>query len=387
MVYVQGRTLYDADSHIMELPDFLLRHADPALREDLKDLTPLWNQLFGAVPGNAQIASTGRREAADRGQLEALGDDLINGPKSYGALGAFDPAERVTALDILGFKSQLVFPTFCLQVVVDESRSIEGRYRAARAHHLAMAEFCAHDRRLQGVATLPLDDPKAALEEIDNIVRLGLKAALIPAQPAGGRSPGHPDLDPIWATLAEKGIPFVLHIGTQSHQISDAYMNNGRAPPGAGPGGGEVVRGKDALALHHAYEVFIGALVLDGVFDRHRGLRGGVIEVGAGWVPAMLKRLDWISHLWRRSTPEFAELTRPPSQQVIEHMIFTPLVQEDVGALIRETDARLYAFSSDYPHPEGGRHTVERFDQSIEACSDAEKKRFYEDNYLAVFPA
>ena len=33
MTYAQGRTFYDADSHIMELPDFLKDHADPQLRE------------------------------------------------------------------------------------------------------------------------------------------------------------------------------------------------------------------------------------------------------------------------------------------------------------------------------------------------------------------
>ena len=35
MTYAKGRTLYDADSHIMELPDFLTLHADPGMRERL----------------------------------------------------------------------------------------------------------------------------------------------------------------------------------------------------------------------------------------------------------------------------------------------------------------------------------------------------------------
>ena len=30
-----NRAMYDADSHIMELPDFLQKYADPELRQDI----------------------------------------------------------------------------------------------------------------------------------------------------------------------------------------------------------------------------------------------------------------------------------------------------------------------------------------------------------------
>ena len=33
MSYAESRTIQDADSHIMELPDFLVAHADPHMRE------------------------------------------------------------------------------------------------------------------------------------------------------------------------------------------------------------------------------------------------------------------------------------------------------------------------------------------------------------------
>ena len=126
-------------------------------------------------------------------------------------------------------------------------------------------------------------------------------------------------------------------------------------------GTGENIRGKDMTSLHQPAETFVGALVLDGVFERHRSLRGGVIELGAGWVPSMIKRLDWIADIWSKSDPQLKSLTRRPSQQIVEHMAFTPYVYEDVGDLIRQSDSRLYLFSSDYPHAEGGRHPLERF--------------------------
>ena len=38
MAYAQGRTYYDADSHIMELPDWLIEYADPDVRDRIRPL-------------------------------------------------------------------------------------------------------------------------------------------------------------------------------------------------------------------------------------------------------------------------------------------------------------------------------------------------------------
>ena len=38
MTYANGRRLLDADSHIMELPNFLSVHADPEIRDRLPEI-------------------------------------------------------------------------------------------------------------------------------------------------------------------------------------------------------------------------------------------------------------------------------------------------------------------------------------------------------------
>ena len=102
-------------------------------------------------------------------------------------------------------------------------------------------------------------------------------------------------------------------------------------------------------------------MIFDGVFERHRALRGAAVELGAGWVPSWMRRLDWSAHIWRKE-PDLAALTRKPSEIVREHLAFTPFVYEDVGQLIRESDDGLYLFSSDYPHYEGSKNPIERFE-------------------------
>ena len=128
-------------------------------------------------------------------------------------------------------------------------------------------------------------------------------------------------------------------------------------------------------------------MVLDGVLERHRGLRLGVIELGAGWVPAMLRRLDHIAAIWKRSEPDLAALTRPPSQQLTEQAAFTPYPFEDVGAMIRESNPDLYLFSSDYPHIEGGRDPLGRFTVSLDGFDESVNEKFYAGNMRRLLGA
>jgi predicted TIM-barrel fold metal-dependent hydrolase len=382
MSYAQGRMFRDADSHIMELPDFLVAHADPDMREHL----PRIHVDAPRLQEGLREATTRRAHSSQHvAELIALGDGLISGPKGYLALGAFNSHERSQALDLLGFEQQLVFATFSAGIAFSEQRPVRERYAASKAHNRAMSEFCTSDKRMFGVALLPLDDAALSLAELEHIISLGLRAVWVPHRPCGERSPGHNELDPVWARLAEAGIPFLLHVGGRPLQIDPRWMNTGRPVPTDWLGGGENVRGKDMTSLHHKAETFIGTLVLDGVLERHPTLRGGVIELGAGWVPSLLKRLDWIAEIWRKSEPDLRALRQRPSEQIIGRLAFTPYPYEDVGNLIAQSDSRLYMFSSDYPHVEGGRNPIGRFSASLAGCDEASLTRFYSDNFARLF--
>ena len=378
MAYARERTYLDADSHLMELPDFLTAHADPLVRDRIPQID--FDAAARSSDSWREAARTGAHPPEKVAELVALGDDLIAGPKGYFALGAFNKHERSTALDLLGFQQQFVFSTFSAPVAFDPKANLEVRYGAARAHNRAMAEFCSEDSRLIGVALLPLDEPTASLKELEFAISLGLEAMWVPHRPAGGASPGHDSLDPVWARMAEAGIPFLLHVGGNPLQLKPEWLNTGRPVPTDWLGGGENVRGKDMIALHHAAENFVGTLVLDGVLQRHPKLRGGVIELGAGWVPSFLRRLDLVAQIWKRSEPDLEALKSLPSELISRQMAFTPYAFEDVGAMVRESNSDLYLFSSDYPHIEGGRNPLGRFEASLEGMSEEVLNKFYADN-------
>ena len=84
----------------------------------------------------------------------------------------------------------------------------------------------------------------------------------------------------------------MLHIGAGTKTQPKAFRNNGRERAPDLHGGGENLRFCDYMMLWYAPQVFLTAMVYDGVFDRHPKLRGGVIESGAGWVPDFLRQLD-----------------------------------------------------------------------------------------------
>lgn len=382
MPYAEGRTFFDADSHIMELPDFLLDHADPKVRA----LIPPLSVSSGGPEAERRMVQYAAAGGHEPNRVDALLRDVISGPKNYEAVGAFNAGERSLALDELGFHAQWVFATFSPSQVL-WVKDLDVRYAACRAHNRAMAAFCADDPRLLPVALLSLADPERAAMELDAAIELGAKGVWIPAEPCGGRSPGHDDLDPIWARLADAGVPFLLHVGGQPIQIRDEYMNTGRPQPKDWLGGAENVRSKDLTVLHQDAEAFLSVMVLDGVLERHHGLRGAAVELGATWVPGMVRRLDHAASVWARSEPELRSFTRPPSQQVREQLAFTPYPFEDVGALIRDSAPELYLFSSDYPHTEGGRNPIGRFEASLGDLPESVRRAFYSDNFAKLVPS
>ena len=381
------RAFYDADSHIMELPDFLKKYADPNLRDEIPEVS--YSASLVTDEEVAVIVAQGSRHSPEHIAAQiALGDRLIESSKEIQALGAFDSGDRSLALDLLGFKKQLVFATHSVALPFSASSRVtpELRYGATRAHNRHMADFCGNDDRLLGVAIIPLDEPALANAELDAALAAGLKAVWIPHRTCGDRSPGHLDFDPFWARLAESGTPFVLHVGGAPLQQATAWMNNGRGMVADWMGGGENLRSKDIAILHQGPEVFLSVMLIDGVFERFPTLRGASVELGAGWVPSLLTRLDWVAKNWIRADKNQTPFSRKPSEMLTQQMAFTPFVFEDVGVLVDQSSPELYLFSSDYPHVEGGRDPIKKFEGFLGDRSEAVREAFYAENFLRIFP-
>ena len=381
MPYAQGRVMNDADSHIMESTDWLASYADEAIKDRLIGM-----RLEAGGSGAVKAIDNAIARQKDAEATAAIAANVVEGPKGWAAYGAMNPDERRAALDDLGFNRQLVFTTFAGSqfLRVDDP---EVRYGGARALNRGIADFCSGDRRQIGVGVVPLDDPERALAEVNNAIDYGCGAIWMPAAPAGDKSPGHPDLDPLWRRMSEAGVPFMLHVGAAAPMLPPAYHNNGHPRPKDWLGGGENLRAKDYFTLSFAPQNFLCALALDGVFDRFPLLRGGVIELDAGWVPDFLRRMDLAWKGWRKTDPQIGGLSMPPSQFIRRAVRFTPFATEDAGTIIREGGEELFLFSSDFPHPEGTKNPIQRFEASFDGFTEEAKDRFYRCNFEDMFVA
>jgi uncharacterized protein len=371
MTYVADRVVFDADSHIMEPLDWLETYADPSIRERLK---PLGLELAGDLGKAAETLTTPPERSGD-----LLADVL--GHKGWKAVGANDPAARSEALDALGYGQQLVFSTFS-STQFNDLRDPDLLYGGSTAHNRGMADFCAHDPRLVAVGYVPLEDPERALRSAQEAIELGCGAILVSTRPPDSHSPSHPVLDPVWATIQEAGLPVVLHVGFGPRALRKAFNANGRPRPTSFLGDGENIRAKDYIALHQAPETFLSCLILDGHLERFPDLRWGVIELGAGWVVPLLGRLDSAQHMFAKTEPDIRALSMRASDYIRRQVRFTPFVHEPVAWLIELCGPELFMFSSDYPHPEGGRDPLSRFSGSLEGIDGQARAAFFAGNYL-----
>lgn len=376
MTYVEDRLVYDADSHVMELPGWLEEFADAETRGRLRPL---------ALGGAGRLADDAVREAGERRDAGAvaLSDDPLTllRSKGWSAVGAFEPEERSHVLDALGFAAQLVFPTFAATQFRDID--LDMTYRGAQSLNRAMAAFCGDDPRMLPVATVPWGDPQRTIETARSAIEQGAQAVMVASDlPKGVVSPTHPDHHPLWELLQDENVPVVTHIGGGGRPVRPGFHDNGHEVTDF-LGGGENVRSKDFLAIHQRPEIFWGSMVLDGMFERFPGLRGASVEEGAMWVVPWIRRLDRAMQFGKSEAP-LRDLTKPPSEYVAEHLRFTPFAGEPVGWMI-EQSGDVFLFSSDYPHPEGTKDPIQRFEATMEGIDEAARDNFYSANFAALY--
>ena len=390
MPYSTGRVVHDADAHIMETPTWLRDHADASIRDRIEPLH---------YPGGNELRQTGDPTAQQR-DLAAAFDHLaerhgseeyrsveaeeIMLRKNFAATGSFISADRGRALDLLGFSSQLVFNTFHNRRLHDweHSGDLDFAYGVARAHNRGMLEFCADDPRLLAACYVPLADFDRAAAMANEAIEAGAAALLVASGCPAGHSPSHLGLDPVWAAAEAADVPIVFHVGGTDDLINPDYFHNGLPIPPDFHGGEENFRSVDYMGIPGPPAQSLATMIFDGVFDRFPTLRFGVIEQGAIWVPSWMRQMESAFEAFARHEDRLQALSLRPSEYVHRQIRFTPYPTDDVGWIIAQAGSEVCLFSSDYPHVEGGRRPLERFEASLGDASEEVRDRFYRDNFL-----
>ena len=168
-------------------------------------------------------------------------------------------------------------------------------------------------------------------------------------------------------------------IGSDGRFFHRPFYNNGHPRTDGFTVEGETIQSKDFMSLHYAARTLLSVMALDGLFERFPRLRGGCIEFGALWVITWLRQLDWTQRVFARSETELA-LPLSASEYIRRVVKFTPYSGEPVGWMVEQAGEELFMFSTDYPHPEGGRNPLSRFMESTATIGNAAAERFYWGN-------
>ena len=380
-----NRTVHDADSHITEYDGWMEDYASEYVRENLDEPFLKLEDIPQLQPAIAQAKN--RLAGNDPELTEHLKSDLFGSPGKrnlMAAYGAVNGEERRDSLDIAGISSQLVFPGLVFASRFASSKDPKVVYGGSEAMNRGMVDFCAVDKqRLLSVGYLSLKDPDLALESAKQAIDMGIKSLWMRSDAYEGRAPSHIAYDPIWALMAEAGVPIVLHIGS-GKRLSEAYRNTGVErvlhPQSMNV---ETTSPKDLPILHHSIERWLTCMIYDGVLERFPNLKIGLIELGSNWLPACLANLDLgVSELGKFDMG-MKNLSMKPSDYMKRQVRATPLHMEDTGWVLRGVGKDMLMFNTDYPHPEGGSDPFGDFERSLDAvqASAEELDNFYAKNF------
>ena len=376
MPYIENRIVHDADAHTMELPNWFDNYAD-------KNIQKAFRERFSGNKGLAQTYFENIDENHQTSAYQEKNEEELMIRKNYDALGSFNSKDRSEALDLLGVQSQLVFPTSpnVWLESLEHGDDIDMLYSVAEATNRAQIDFCSDDKRLLPVTYIPLANIDRSIEIAKLAIQSGSSALLIPWACPKNHSTSHIGFEPIWSMAEESGIPILFHVGSADFVLPKAHSLNGMPKVKDFHGGEENFRSISYMAISSGPMQALSLLILDGVLERHPHLKFGVIELGSVWVPGFMKQLDSAFEAFSRHEERLQSLSLKPSEYINRQVRVTPYPTEPTGWVIKEAGSDIFMFSSDYPHVEGGRNPLARFEKSIEGISHEAQDKFFRLNF------
>ena len=191
----------------------------------------------------------------------------------------------------------------------------------------------ARPDRFLAMATLPMQAPKQAADELRHAVTvLGMRGAQIGSNIAG-RNLDDPEFEPVWATAAELDAFILVHPNNVAgaDRLSAYYLTN---------------------LIGNPLDTTIAAacLVFCGVLERYPSLKFCLAH-GGGFVPYQAGRLV---HGWHVRAEPKKKLTRPPAD-LLKRFYFDTIVhsKDALEFLVGSAGADHVLLGSDYPFDMG----------------------------------
>ena len=228
--------------------------------------------------------------------------------------------------------------------------------------------------RLFGLPAIPVQDPEAATEEIDRLIKMGFKGGCIPCTSPADAAYFDDVYEPIWARAEEAGFPLSMHVGCT------AYVPRDRRNAGHRP---------DAIADYAATQGTVQRTIVEfmcrGVCDRHPKLKIVVAEFNAGWIAHWLDRVDQGLQRERRNMDE--PFTGTPPHEVWRRQFYATIEDDRPALATREfIGIDNLMWGSDYPHTDSTWPcSNEVLDEVFEGIDEGHRAKITRDNVKALY--
>src|ERR1700744_800363 len=183
---------------------------------------------------------------------------------------------RIAIMDKQNLETVFMLPTFACGIEEALKHDVEATMASVRAFNLWLDEdwgFGRPDHRIIAAPIISLAHHGRAVEEVEFVLARGAKLILVRPAPVPGvlkpRSLGDPLHDPVWAALAEAGVPVGFHL-SDSGYLQIAGMWGGRSTF-EGFGGSEPL--EQILTDDRAIHDTMASMIVHGVFTRHPKLK------------------------------------------------------------------------------------------------------------------
>jgi aminocarboxymuconate-semialdehyde decarboxylase len=263
--------------------------------------------------------------------------------------GGFDIARRLRDMDDTGIDVQVLSAT--PQTYLYGLDADLGVVTAAIQNDQMAKHIAAHPTRFMAIATLPMQDPKRAADELKRaITKLGMRGSMF-ASNIMGKNLDDPSFEPVWAVAEELNAFLFIHPNNiaGADRLKSYYLAN---------------------LIGNPLDTTIAAacLIFGGVLDRHPKLKICLAH-GGGFVPYQAARWE---HGWA-VRPEPKKNVKQQPKNIIGRFIYDTILHSDktLELMIKQTGADHVVLGSDYPYDMGMMDCVKHV-QSL-SISDADK--------------
>ncbi|MFD5177074.1 amidohydrolase family protein [Nocardia sp. NPDC058379] len=344
-----------------------------------------------------------------QGDVRPIDPDDIWQIKGPSAPSAVDLGRRAEVLDVMGIERQLVFPTLAIGAMMvggmddlgfeqrfgGDVSMLEGMTRPEFAasylrayNEWVMSDPVQADGRIRMVGIIPTShDLNEMMATAKNLISAGVRAVYVQAdEPPGGVSPAHSSLDPFWGLFEAADIPVTLHIGTEfafldpRWALAETFQDLFQSP--------EIPNNTIQMfsTIHMAIDNYLSTMVLGGVFERFPRLRVGLLEVGAHWVAPAARRMDMYVDVFPGAAA--AKFSLKPSEYIARNVRVSPFNFEPVDRYFQDDPffADVYCYSTDYPHVEGTKDSMNRMLAKLEPLGEEITTKFFRTNAEWLLP-